>query len=502
VSEVAARERRLWLLDQKINNQGFLVDLDLADAAIRACVKEKKEFDKTVSKITKGTITSATQRERLLKYLQEQGVEIANLQKVTLTKALDDKELQGEVRSLLEAREQVSKASTGKYHKLLRQVGPDGRMRNALQFAGAKRTARWAGRAFQPHNMPRPKRKPNEIETVIRALKADAAHLLDNVHDICADTLRSLVIAQDGKILVVGDYNAIEGRIASWLAGENWKLRVYRDPNADMYIATLNQTMGRPIDTEAEGDQRQWGKVFELAFGYEGGVGALVSAAKTYRVPLEALARGAWTAAPQVVRDRAIENFVFAKSKNNTHGLSRKVWIGLECAKLMWRRASPAFVAMWKAYNDAAIKAVTHEGKKFSANKCTFMKRGNFLYCRLPSGRYLVYANPRVKVDGRSRKPALSYQGDYAREAIYGGKWTENITQAVARDRLAYSMLLVDEKGFTIVLHVHDEIAAEEDQGSANNFARLKKLMEKNPPWALDLPIRVAGYEATRYKKD
>lgn len=497
-------ERALWLLDQKINRRGFKVDVELAKAAVKACAKEKAELDAFISTLTQGSITSGTQRARVLERLQTAGLEIENLKAITVERALNNEDLQGEFRSLLETRRTVSKASTGKYKKLLSYVSRDGRMRGGLQFAGAGRTARWAGRNFQPHNMPRPKRKFEAILEGIAALKAGCADLIEpDVHSLCSDALRSLLIAADGKTLVVADENAIEGRVLAWLANETWKLELYRDPDADMYTKLYRRMFGYPDTFEVDKDKRQHGKVFELAYGYEGGVGATLTACDTYKLTKaerNALGEAAWRAATPNIRRAALKLWEFAEERGETHGLSRKLYCHLEAAKLIWRSIAPNTKKLWRLLKDAAENAINTPGKKFFAGRCVFMFKGNYLYCRLPSGRYLMYRDAKRRKTQRGY--AITYVGSYGgREYLYGGKLAENITQALARDVLGHGMLKADAAGFALILTIHDEIIAEEDRPELD-LERLKQIMTITPAWAEGLPLKAAGYESTRYKKE
>lgn len=506
----AERERQIWLLDQEINQRGFFADLELARASLKATRVEKERLDQTVQDISMGTIRSATQREKLKDFLGGCGLDLPNMQAGTLDKVLQDgDELHEEVRALLQARAQVSKSSTAKYEKILGAVGTDGRLRGSLQFSGAKRTARWAGRIFQPHNLPRPKMKNDEILQAIRALKAGTADLItDNLHQMCSDTLRGLLIAPEGRTLLVGDYNAIEGRVTAWLAGEEWKLKTYADPEADIYIDTYRAMFGLMDDIEVSKDQRQQGKCFELSMGYEGGVGALVSSAKTYGVDLQKLAKGAWAVAPVHIKKYARKLQAFAVIRGDTLAMNHEVlYTKLEAAKLMWRELSPGTVKLWKLYREAAFQAVREPGRKLSAGKCVFYCKGGFLIVRMPSGRSLLYAKPKIRKrpkKGGKVDEELSYLLDYGgRQHLYGGILTENIVQATARDVLAEAMLRVAKAGFEIILTVHDEIICEIDKARAKKGLRkMFDLMEVIPSWAYGLPLRVEGYCDVRYKKD
>lgn len=498
-------ERQVWLLDQKINARGFRVDTSLAKKAAMACAQEKIDLDTKVTEITNGAVTSATQVAKVKAFLSKRGVILPNMQAGTLELALEDDSLEAEAKQIIEARQRVSKSSTAKFLRILSAVGPDKRLRGGLQYGGAARTLRWAGRIFQPHNLPRPSRKLPEIRQAIKALQDGTADLLtDNVHQLCSDVARSIIVAEPGYKLVVSDYSAIEGRVLAWLAGENWKLKDYA-ADKDMYIRTYQKMFGLSENAEVDSDQRQQGKCFELSMGYEGGVNALLNSAKTYGVDVVKVGAGSWRAAPRSIQRLAEKLYGYALKRGDPtpHTIGKKLYMQLEAAKTMWRSTSPETVRLWKLYNDAAIAAIKMPGRRFKAGKCVFVRKNDTLAVKLPSGRLLLYANPKLRKDRRTGKISISYVGLYGgRESMYGGKLAENITQAVARDILAWAMLKVDKAGFPIVLHVHDEIVAEILRSSKLTLDRLSEIMCQKPVWAAGLPLAAEGYEAQRYRKN
>ncbi len=498
-------EHKLWELDQRINQRGFKADLALAKKATILCAREKLELDRRVSHMTRGTVTSGTQVQKIREFLASEGVNLPDLKANTVDLALQGDTLQGKGRAVLEARARVAKSSTSKFHTLLNAASLDGRLRGGVQYCGASRTGRWAGRLFQPHNLPRSPLKPDEIETAVRAIKNGSAELLtDNVHELCSNVARSVIISEKGKQLLVCDYSAIEGRVLSWLCNERWKLKAYAD-GTDMYIETFRRTFGYGSDYKIKGDDRQTGKVLELAFQYGGGVNAELNACDTYRADPKNIAQGAWKVASRAVRRQADFNYGLAIKRGDptVQHMSKRLWVRLESAKIMWRESSPATVKLWSNYEDAARAAIANPGRSFRAGRCTFFMRAGVLAIRLPNGRLLMYYNAHLKKRKQGKAEILyaSAYGGY--EKLYGGKIAENVTQAVARDILAYAMLKVDGLGFFIILHVHDEIVCEQDiNDDYYTFELLRETMCKKPAWATGLPLTAEGFVSTRYRKD
>jgi DNA polymerase len=451
-------ELALWHLDQRINDRGVAVDLELAEAAIDAVAREQKRLKREVVEATDGLVTSASKRDQLLAFIcAEYGVDLPDMKADTLRRRVDDPDLPEGVRLLLSIRLEATKTSTAKYKALVNATSDDGRLRNTLQFAGAQRTARWAGRIFQPQNMPRPDMKQPEIDEGIEALKEGCAELFfSNTMRLTANTVRGCIVAPAGKKLTIADLSNIEGRGLAFLAGERWKLKAFADFDAGVGEDLYKVAYGRSFNIdpkEATGQKRQIGKVMELGLGYEGGVAAFLTFAAVYNMDLEDLAKAVWATASR----EALEN-----------------------ANGMWNWAQKKKRQHLKARRDGA-----------------------WLRLRLPSGRYLCYINPSVDDDGQITYFGVNqYTRQWGRIKTYGGKLIENATQAFARDILAYNMPAIEAKGYQIVLSVHDELLTETPDRDEFNADELGQMMSIAPPWAKGIPLAAAGFETARYRKD
>lgn len=502
----AQPERALWLLDQQINDRGVCVDTRLAQAAVRAVGRAKKDLDERTVDLTDGAVRSTTQRDVLLQHLVEaRGAKLPDLKADTVERRIRDESLPAELRELLSIRLQASSTSTAKYEVFLRATGADGRLRGALQFCGAARTARWAGRLVQLHNMPRPSMKPDEIDEGIEALYADAADLVyDNVMDLASNAIRGCLLPAPGKELVCADLSNIEGRVAAWLAGEAWKLQAFRDFDAgtgpDLYKLAYARAFQVPHETVTK-PERQIGKVQELMLGYGGGVGAFITGAMTYGIDLENLARVALPTIRKDIVEEAEGMWDWAVRKRRTLGLPRHIFVTCDGLKRLWREANPAIVTYWGALMNAVASAVNSPGCGFAAGPITIRRDGNWLRCILPSGRSVCYASPRVSDDGRefTYLGVSPYTHQWTRVSSYGGKLLENCDQAMSRDVLASSMQPAEDAGYDICLTVHDELVSEAEIGRGH--ADLCKIMATPPPWAPGLPLAAAGFTAFRYGK-
>lgn len=502
-------ELALWHLDQRINDRGFLVDVDLARAAIRAVERAQKVLAARTNALTGGVVQSATQRDALLRHLVAvYGVDLPDLQQSTLEQVAGSADIPPTARELIAIRLQASATSTSKYKTLLNAVSRDGRLRGTLQFAGASRTGRWAGGLFQPQNLPRPTLDQSEIDTGIDAMRADCEDLLfDNVMELTSNTLRGVIVAPVGKKLVVADLSNIEGRVLAFLAGEEWKLQAFRDFDAgkghDLYKLAYARSFGvRPEDVTK--DNRQVGKVQELALGYGGGVGAFITFAAAYGIDLEAMAEQAIGAIHADIMADAIRALEWTRQQNRpTFGLSDFAWLVCEAFKRAWRAANPAISSFWLDLEGTARQAIMHPGVAYECRALTLRCDSAWLRIRLPSGRFLCYPSPQVDDDG-----GISYMGvdqysrKWSRIRTYGGKLAENVTQAVSRDVLAWSMPAIEAAGYQIVLSVHDEIITEAPDRDEFNARHLASLMATAPTWAEGLPLAAAGFEAYRYRKE
>lgn len=546
------RELDLWYLDQRINDRGFLADVELAEAAVAAIAVEQKRLTHEVQELTDGAVSKATKRDQMLKHiLAEYGVDLPDMKKDTLERRINDPELPDGLRQLLRVRLAATTSSTAKYAAIMRAISRDGRLRAALQFLGALRTGRWSGRLFQPQNLPRPDMLQPEIEAGIDAVKAGVADLvLADVMKLLSNALRGMIISSPGKKIISSDLKNIESVIAAWLSGEQWKLdafaEIFGDDTGtipDMYVrayaAAFNVTFEAVMaNKKAGGFWRQVGKVMELALAYEGGVGAFIAFAMVYRLDLEGLAAEAYRNLPDAARTQAEIMLAWRKKKKRltTFDLSDKAFVVFEAFKALWRQAHPETSSYWSQLADAAIEATLHEGRTVKARKLAFVREGAWLKMILPSGRALCYPNPQVKYEkadcgdcegtgyvfaepcptchgtgkapGSQRKPKLSYAGvnqynrRWGRINTYGGKLFENACQAVARDVMAHNMPAIEEAGYEIVLTVHDDVITEAVDTDQFTSDHLSALLATPPPWLTDCPLAADGFEAYRYKKD
>lgn len=501
------RDRAQFVIDQRINNRGALMDVELAHAAIDLSERLRLENAEKTRKLTGGEVEAATQRDALLKYiLSEYNVKLPDLTRSTIERRLADENIPEPVKELLRVRLASTKTSTAKYKKLIACVNSDGRMRGCLQFRGATRTGRYAGRLMQLQNLPRPTLPQYMIDAGVEAIKGGWAEYLTEPGELMSSCLRSCIMATPGKHLVVADLSNIEGRMLAWLAGETWKIQAFRDFDAghgpDLYKATYGRTFGiRPEDVTKH--QRQIGKVMELALGYQGGVGAFLTFAAAYSINLDELAKHVRENISYSYWGQAEGSYEWYKEKKLTHGLKRDTFIACEAVKLAWRDAHPAIQKFWAACDTAAIRAMN--GVPSQASKLWFDRKGAWLRMRLPSGRFICYPGAQLE-DGGVGKGTFSYMGidqysrKWARIPTYSGKIVENATQAAAADILIGAMAAIEQAGFEIVFSVHDEFITEAALDKDNS--ELERLMATPPSWAPDLPLAAAGFTSLRYKKD
>ena len=469
-------ERSLWILDQKINDRGVAVDLDLARAALRAAARAGADLADRAKAATGGVVGSLTQRDKLMAYLASEYDYIPeNMTKGTVTAALKG-DLDPAVRELLEIRQQASATSPAKYTVLVNGTSADGRLRGTLQFCGAARTGRWGGRLFQPQNLPRPTLKHDVIEMGIAAMKADCEDLVvGNVMELCASAVRGCLIAPAGRKLVIADLSNIEGRVLAWLAGEDWKTDAFtafdRGVGHDLYVLAYSRSFSvtpeQVLDNKKNGDgmMRQLGKIMELALGYQGSVGAFQSMARLYGIE---------------------------KAEEEVTSIVKA-----------WRKAHKSVVSFWYDVEFAARQVLREPDAKRKVRDLMLDVEDGWLRIRLPSGRYLCYPDARENDEDK-----ITYSGvnQYTRKwetlETYGGKLVENIVQATARDVLAHGMALAEKAGYEICLHVHDELITETPDDPAYSAEGLSALMAKGPGWSLGLPLAAAGFSCNRYRKD
>nr|DAI64347.1 MAG TPA: DNA polymerase I [Caudoviricetes sp.] len=519
-------ELTLWHRDQRINDRGVCMDVQLAQAAIEAVDQEQKRLAKRTQVMTDGEVQAATQRDALIKHIVESyGVELPDMQRSTLERRMADPDLPSAVKELLAIRLQASTTSTSKYKSLMKGVSSDGRLRGTLQFCGASRTGRWAGRLFQPQNLPRPSLEQDQIDEGIEALKAGCADLLfDNIMELTSSALRGCIMAPEGKKLVVSDLSNIEGRKLAWLAGEQWKLDAFRD-----YDTLILDQNGAPIWDAAAKDfkrrgpdlyklayarafnispddvdkyQRQIGKVMELGLGFGGGVAAFLTFALVYGLDLDELANAALPNIPRDVIREAKSWYDESVKRKSTYGLSERVFIACDSLKRLWRRAHPATCDFWYELERTVRAAIATPQKTLYCGYLKVRRDGAWLRIQLPSGRALCYPSPSIEKGNITYQGVNSYSRKWQRLKTYGGKLVENVTQAAARDVLAGNMPLIEDAGYSIVLTVHDEVITEAPDTEDFNDKALSALLSTNPEWAPDIPLNAGGFEAYHYRKD
>ena len=455
-------EMELYRLDQRINDRGVLVDMGLVRQAVVCERLHKEVVTRRAYELT--GLENPNSVAQLKGWLGENGVEAESLSKKAVSEMIGESD--GEVEELLRLRLLMAKTSVKKYEAMERSVCSDGRVHGLLQFYGANRTGRWAGRLVQVQNLPQ-----NHIEDLELARRLvregrfeDVEMLYDSTPNVLSELIRTAFVPEPGCRFVVADFSAIEARVLAWLAGETWRLEVFSS-HGKIYEASAAAMFHVPVEEVTKGSPlRQKGKIAELGLGYGGAAGALVS--------MGAL----------------------------DMGLSEDDLPPLVAA---WRRANPHITQFWWDVDKAAVEAVTKRtGTR--AGRIGFEYRSGILFVMLPSGRKLAYVKPRMAVNKFGRE-GLTYEGilenkKWGRIETYGPKLVENIVQGTARDLLAEAMLRVERKGYPIVMHCHDEIIAEVPEGSGS-VEEMCGVMAVRPSWAEGLPLRADGYECPFYQK-
>lgn len=506
-------ELALYHLDQKINDRGFAVDTELVAAGARAAVSEKETLSQRFRHLTKDRVASPTMRAKFLDYLNtEFGLGLENTQAATLKRLLQsDTDMPFEARELIQIAMRANKTSTAKYAALAPAVSPDGRFRGGLQYSGASRTRRWSGRTFQPQNLPSRGLPPNrEVARYIEALKLDMHEVLfDDQMRFGSSALRGVLVAPQGRKLVVSDLSNIEGRANAWLAGETWKIKAFEEFDSghgfDLYVLAVARMLGKNPTDITKDERNNLGKVSELAFGYQGGV-----------VACQNFARGRMEALTPILEESAAEFLdqahynwdMWGEERNAGSETSRPEWLASEAVKLAWRSRHPRISKLWKACETAAVNAVRKSGATFTAGdklKFRMMRAGGnrYLLMRLPSGQYCCYFDPRVTDAGKlSFMRANPITKRWERSGCYGGMLVENACQSLSRDILASAMPRAEKGGYEIVLTVHDELVTQAPDTPDFSAAHLSEILSTNPAYAQGLPLAAAGFETHRYRKD
>ena len=498
--DLPEQEQTLYFLDQKINDKGMCVDVDaIRNLAMKVAHKEDKLL-REIQLITENEVQSVRQIDRTKIWLSRNGIDLDNLQKATVEDALARDDLPEAVRSVLSIRRSLAKSSVAKLNTMLMMASEDARVRGAFLFNGAG-TGRWAGRRIQPHNYPRECLTEAQIDELLTWGIERVDEEYGCTIRAASKCLRGMITAERGKLLKCADFSSIEARVLAWVANEENDLDAFRT-GKDLYKVAASSIYQRAYDAVTS-DERQVGKVAVLALGYQGWVGAFKQMATGYGVDY-----------PQDMREMLVQDVMARRQPEDVDNPVTEEEIFERWAApiiLRWRDAHPNIVAFWHGVNDAALRAV-EEGGVFQYNGIMFGVRNNFLYCKLPSGRMLAYYDPKIQevtTKYKQKKMCVSYMGvdsqtgRYVRQFTYGGKLTENIVQAIARDLLAEAMLRLDLHGYEIVMHVHDEIVTEIDPfDESMDYDSFYNLMSEVPSWAAGCPVAATGWTGRRYRKD
>lgn len=465
-------EHDFWVLDAEINERGVRIDRQMAVNAVAMDLKYKEEL--TEQAVAISGLENPKSVSQIKNWLKDQeGKEFPSLNKKVIADVVSQLETE-EAKEFMAIRTELSKSSVAKYDAMVRALCRDGTAKGCFLFYGASRTGRFAGRLVQFQNMSK-NEMPDlaDCRALVRAGHYSAVKALyDGVARPLSELVRTAIIPDDGHQLLVSDFSAIEARVTAWFAQEQWRLDVFQN-GGDIYCASASQMFHVPVVKHGEnGHLRQKGKVAELALGYGGGVNALKA---------------------------------FGADKMGMTEQEMQETVDL------WRESSPGVVAMWRALEKAAIKAVVRRGTvdcDLPGATVRFDYENGILWMTLPSGRRIAYYGARYEPDRfRPDRKVLSYMGTdqktkkWARLSTWGGKLTENLVQATARDCLRESMMALDAEGYDIRAHVHDEIIVTEPI-DGRSVEQMSEVMGRPIPWAPGLPLRADGYECPFYQKD
>lgn len=475
-TELPEAEQRLWVLTTAMNAYGVRVDLPLVEGAAAIDDAAKAAAMEEAKRLT--GLDNPGSNAQLLTWLRGRGLDVTTIDKATVAESLERDDLDEEARQALLLRQQTAKASTAKYLAILASVGQDERVRGLTQYFGAK-TGRFSGRLVQMQNLPRNHEKTlDTARRIVRAGDGEALRLIygeDATADILSQLIRTAFIPSEGRRFVVADYSAIEARVIAWIAGETWANEVFAT-HGKIYEATASQMFHVPMDRIKKGlpeyELRAKGKVATLALGYQGGPAALVA--------MGALKQG--------IAEEDLPDIV-----------SR------------WRKANPNIAAFWYSVEEAVLEAVDYGAAAVQGAaveipvECSSANGRTYLTIGLPSGRRLYYCEPRVHTNAKGRE-ALHFMapagtsGKWSLQSTYGGKLVENIVQAVARDCLAETLRILDQRGWQVVFHVHDEVII--DAPEECTLDAVLDIMGTPIPWAPGLVLKGAGFEGAYYMKD
>lgn len=447
-------------IDQEINDRGVALDMELVRQAIQMDGRSRSELTQAMKELT--ALENPNSVQQMKQWLSDNGMETDTLGKKAVSEML--KTAPPELQTVLTLRQQLAKSSVKKYQTMGTAVCADGRARGMFQFYGANRTGRWAGRIIQMQNLPQNHLSDlAEARGLVRCGDFEGVKMLyEDVPDTLSQLIRTAFVPQGDRKFIVADFSAIEARVIAWLAGEEWRQKVFSD-GKDIYCASASQMFGVPVEKHGvNGHLRQKGKIAELALGYGGSVGAL----------------------------RAMGALDMGLTEDELPPL-----VGA------WRQANPKIVQFWWAVDRAVMEAVRFKHTN-ETHGITFSCRSGMLFIMLPSGRHLAYVKPKIGTN-KFGGDCITYEGvggtkKWERLDSYGPKFVENIVQATARDILCYAMKTL--RCCSIVMHIHDEVVIEADHRMS--LQAICDQMGRTPPWAKGLQLRADGYETEFYKKD
>lgn len=513
--DLSKKERRIWEIDQRINQQGLYVDLEL-------CHKAKELYDIETEKMLKefrgltGGI-GPKQRVKMLDWFKKQGYDVPNTKKTTLSTLLHRKDLDETVERVITLMELSNKTSNSKYTAAINRSRGDGLVREIAAYFGAH-TGRWAARGIQLHNLPRPAFSSDLVVKTIKNYDHTTFRFCyEDVTKALSIALRGMIIPKPGQRLFVADFSQMENRIVAWLSGAEWKLELFRR-GVDPYKLIAATIYGVDVENVTD-DQRFVGKVAELSLQYCGGINAFAKMCKAYGLDLTPVY---WTLIKNAT-ERELESaefcyLLYLKSHEQSGELekpvSQEVAYAANIIKDRWRRAHPEIAGnreeeiagYWNDLEAAAVDAVlTRQRQTVNAGRSEvvfFMAKVgkiNALACRLPSGRNIFYPLPKVAITKRGKRTLSYWNKEKKRTTTYGGKLCENITQAVQRDLLVDAMIRLEEK-YPVMLHVHDELISSVELGNFDH-QEFEDLMKAAEPWTDGIPIDAKGFECLRYRK-
>lgn len=506
-------EALLWHLDAKINDTGVYIDKALCDAASKVVEDTMRSLNREMKSICGCETMEVSQ---LAKWITERlGKPVLSVNKEAILEMLGSWDLPDDVRRALELRQEAGKTSNAKIPKMLEMRGEGGRMRGNLQFHGAG-TGRWAARGAQLQNLPRP--KTEDVNGAIKLiLDTKDYQIVDLMYgpplSVVSDCIRGMIGCEKAKVMLSADFSNIEGRVLAWLAGQQDKLEAFKAFDAgtgpDLYLVAAAGIFG--CKPELAKPFRQIGKVAELSMGYQGGPNAFAKMGGNYGLHIGKHYDVVWANAREDHKTTALTGYDLRGKKSD---MTKEAWLAAEVIKVAWREVNNRIQEYWWLLESAAFAAVKNPGsvqKVIGLNmpEISYKVSGSFLFCRLPSGRAIVYPYPRlknVKTDWGTNKETIVYKcvdaltRKWADKNFYGGLAAENITQAVARDIMAEAMFTLDEMSYTIVNTVHDEIICEVEAQFAD-LSEFIEYMQMPPEWAKGCPIAASGWVGERYKK-